>query len=145
LKPSAWLSSAPPKSNVFIIEPSNVAAFVFVAQMEYQRSDRVGDRLLEETAELLRREIHDPRLQCLNLTGVRMSKDLRHAKVFFSLLGGSGDRGQALAGLKSASGFIRSRLAKKLNLRFVPSIDFLYDDSEDEARRIDALLDKVRE
>jgi ribosome-binding factor A len=122
-----------------------VAAFVFVAQMEYQRSDRVGDRLLEETAELLRREIHDPRLQCLNLTGVRMSKDLRHAKVFFSLLGGSGDREQALAGLKSASGFIRSRLAKKLNLRFVPSIDFLYDDSEDEARRIDALLDKVRE
>jgi ribosome-binding factor A len=145
LKPSAWLSSAPPKSNVFIIEPSNVAAFVFVAQMEYQRSDRVGDRLLEEIAELLRREIHDPRLQCLNLTGVRMSKDLRHAKVFFSLLGGSGDREQALAGLKSASGFIRSRLAKKLNLRFVPSIDFLYDDSEDEARRIDALLDKVRE
>jgi ribosome-binding factor A len=93
----------------------------------------------------LRREIHDPRLQCLNLSGVRMSKDLRHAKVFFSLLGGSGDREQALAGLKSASGFIRSRLAKKLNLRFVPSIDFLYDDSEDEARRIDALLDKVRE
>jgi ribosome-binding factor A len=113
--------------------------------MDYQRSDRVGDRLLEEIAELLRREIHDPRLQWLNLTGVKMSKDLRHAKVFFSLLGGTGDREPALAGLKSASGFIRSRLAKRLSLRFVPSIDFLYDDSEDEARRIDALLDKVRE
>jgi ribosome-binding factor A len=113
--------------------------------MDYQRSDRVGDRLLEEIAELLRREIHDPRLQWLNLTGVKMSKDLRQAKVFFCLLGGSGDRQEALAGLKGASGFIRSRLAKKLNLRFVPSIDFLYDDSEDEARRIDALLDKVRE
>lgn len=113
--------------------------------MDYQRSDRVGDRLLEEVAELLRREIHDPRLQQLNLTGVRVSKDLRHAKVFFSLLGGAGDREEALAGLKSAAGFIRSRLAKKLNLRFVPAIDFRYDDSEDEARRIDALLDKVRE
>jgi ribosome-binding factor A len=113
--------------------------------MDYQRSDRVGDRLLEEIAELLRREIHDPRLQWLNLTGVKMSKDLRHAKVFFSLLGGAGDREQALAGLKSASGFIRSRLGKKLTLRFVPTIDFLYDDSEDEARRIEALLDKVRD
>jgi ribosome-binding factor A len=112
--------------------------------MDYQRSDRVGDRLLEVIAELLRREIHDPRLQWLNLTGVKVSKDLRHAKVFFSLLGGGGDRQEALAGLKSAGGFIRARLGKKLDLRFVPTLEFLYDDSEEEARRIDALLDKVK-
>jgi ribosome-binding factor A len=112
--------------------------------MDYQRSDRVADRLLEVIAELLRREIHDPRLQLLNLTGVKVSKDLRHAKVFFSLFGGSGDRQEALAGLTSAGGFIRARLGKKLDLRFVPTLEFLYDDSEEEARRIDALLDKIR-
>lgn len=113
--------------------------------MEYQRSDRVGDSLLEVIAEVLRREIHDPRLQRLNLTGVKLSKDLRHAKVFFSLLPGHGTREETLSGLKSAGGFIRSRLGKKLKLRFVPAIEFLYDDSEDEARHIDALLDKVRD
>ena len=113
--------------------------------MDYQRSDRVGDLLLELTAELLRREIHDPRLQWINLTGVKVSKDLRQAKVFFNLLGDAGDRNKAMAGLKSASGFIRSRVGKKLNLRSVPAIDFTYDDSEDEARRIDALLNKVKE
>jgi len=113
--------------------------------MDYQRSERVGDLLLEVLAELLRREIHDPRLQWLNLTGVKVSKDLRQAKVFFNLLGGSADKSEAQAALKSAGGFIRSRVGKNLKLRFVPAIDFVYDDSEDEARRIDALLDKVKE
>jgi ribosome-binding factor A len=113
--------------------------------MEYQRSDRLGDSLLEVLAEVLRREIHDPRLQGLNLTAVKLSKDLRHAKVFFSLLPGSAMREEALAGLKRAGGFIRGRIGRKVNLRFVPAIEFFYDDSEEEARRIDALLDKVRE
>ena len=113
--------------------------------MEYQRSDRVGDLLLEVVAELLRREIHDPRLQWINLTGVKVSKDLRHAKIYFNLVGPAGDKNEAAAGLKSAAGFIRSKAGKKLNLRFVPAIDFVYDDSEDEARRIDALLNKVKE
>lgn len=113
--------------------------------MDYQRSDRVGDLLLEVVAELLRREIHDPRLQWINLTGVKVSKDLRHAKIYFNLLGTAGDKNTVAAGLKSAAGFIRSKVGKKLHLRFVPAIDFAYDDSEDEARRIDALLNTVKE
>jgi ribosome-binding factor A len=113
--------------------------------MEYQRSERVGDLLLEVIADLLRRDIHDPRLQWLNLTGVKVSKDLKHAKVFFNLLGDAADKNEAMAGLKSAAGFMRSRVGKKLNLRFVPVIDFLFDEREEEARRIDALLDKVKE
>ena len=112
--------------------------------MEYQRAERVGDALLEAVAELLRREIHDPRLQWLNLTAAKVSKDLRHAKIYFSLLGDR-DRSEVMAGLKSASGFIRSKVGQRLNLRFVPAIDFIYDDSADEARRIDALLDKVKQ
>ena len=113
--------------------------------MDYQRSERVGDLLLEVIADLLRREIHDPRLQWLNLTGVKVSKDLRQAKVFFNLLGDRGDKSEAETALQSAGGFIRSRIGKNLKLRFVPAIDFVYDDSEDVARRIDALLDKVKE
>lgn len=113
--------------------------------VEYQRADRVADSLLDVIAEVLRREVHDPRLQQLNLTGIKVSKDLRHARVFFRLLPGEHSREEALSGLKSARGFLRTRLGKKLKLRFVPDIEFTYDDSEDEARRIEALLDKVRE
>ncbi len=114
--------------------------------MEYQRSDRVGDLLLEVIADLLRREIRDPRLQWLNLTGVKVSKDLRHANVYFNLLSAAeDDKDAAMAGLKSAGGFIRSKVGKKLNLRFVPTIEFTYDESEEEARRIDSLLNKVKQ
>ena len=80
----------------------------------------------------------------MNLTGAKVSKDLRHAKVFFNLLGAAVEKEEVLAGLKSATGFLRSRIGKKLNLRFVPAIDFVYDEGEDEARRIDALLDEVK-
>jgi ribosome-binding factor A len=112
--------------------------------MEYQRSDRVGDLILEVVAELLRKDIRDPRVHAVALTGINVSKDLRHARLFFNLLGGQEDRDKALAGLKSASGVIRSKLGKQLNLRFVPAIEFTYDESEDEAQRIDALLKQVK-
>ena len=112
--------------------------------MEYQRSERVGDLILEVVAELLRRDIRDPRVRVVALTGIKVSKDLRHARLFFNLLGAQEGRDEALAGLKSASGLIRSKLAKQLQLRFVPAIEFTYDESEDEAQRIDALLKQVK-
>ena len=112
--------------------------------MEYQRSDRVGDLILEVIAELLRKDIRDPRVQAVTLTGVKVSKDLRNARVYFNILGGQDSRTNAAAGLQSASGFIRSKVGKQLNLRFVPAIEFTYDDSEDEAQRIDELLKQVK-
>jgi len=112
--------------------------------MEYQRSDRVGDLILEVIAELLRKDIRDPRLQAVTLTGAKVSKDLRHARVYFNLLGGLNDPREVLTGFKSATGFIRSKVAKQLKLRFVPAIEFTYDDSEDEAQRIDELLKQVK-
>jgi len=112
--------------------------------MEYQRSDRVGELILEVIAELLRKDIRDPRVRAVTLTGAKVSKDLRHARIYFNLLGGQNDPGDVLAGLKSATGFIRSKVAKQLKLRFVPALEFTYDDSEDEAQRIDELLKQVK-
>ena len=112
--------------------------------MEYQRSDRVGDLILEVIAELLRKDIRDPRVQTVTLTGVKVSKDLRNARVYFNIRGGQDSRINAAAGLKSASGFLRLKVGKQLNLRFVPAIEFTYDDSEDEAQRIDELLKQVK-
>jgi ribosome-binding factor A len=112
--------------------------------MEFQRSDRVGDLLLRALADLLTREIRDPRVQSINLIGIKVSKDLRHARSFFSVFGADINRDDALAGLKRATGFIRSRLGKELSLRFVPSLEFIYDETETEAQRIESLLKTVR-
>lgn len=111
--------------------------------MEYQRADRVGDLLLELVSELLRKVIRDPRVGAVTLTGAKVSKDLRHARIYFNVLGDE-NRKDALAGLKSASGFIRSKVAKQLKLRFVPTIEFSYDDSQDEAQRIEELLKQIK-
>ena len=125
--------------------PVDARKKLLLSSMEYQRSDRVGDLILEVVAELLRKEIRDPRVHAVALTGIKVSKDLRQARLFFNLLGGGQEgRDKALAGLKSASGVIRSKLGKQLNLRFVPAIEFAYDESEDEAQRIDALLKQVK-
>ena len=112
--------------------------------MEYQRADRVADLLVELISDLLRKEIRDPRINTVTVTGARVSKDLRHARIYFNLLGRSEDRRTVSAGLKSATGFIRSKVAKQLKLRFVPTIEFFYDESEDEARRIEDLLNQVK-
>ena len=113
--------------------------------MEYQRADRVGELIQEVVAELLRRDIRDPRLRAVTLTGVKVSRDLRHARVYFNLLGDQGGRGEVLAAFKRATGYIRSKVGKELKLRFVPAIEFSYDDTEDEAQRIDQLLKQVKE
>jgi ribosome-binding factor A len=113
--------------------------------MEYQRSDRVGDLLVELISELLSREIRDPRVRGVTITGVKVTKDLKHARVYFNLLGGAANRVNALAGMRSAGGFIRSRVGKAINLKFVPAIEFFYDETEDQAQRIDELLKKAKE
>jgi ribosome-binding factor A len=112
--------------------------------MEYQRADRVADLLVELISELLSREIRDPRIDGVTVTGAKVSKDLRHARVYFNLLGQQPNRKDVSAGLQSATGFIRSKVAKQLNLRFVPTLEFCYDESEDEAQRIDTLLKQIK-
>ena len=113
--------------------------------MDYQRSERVGDLLIEVISELLRKEIRDPRIGAVTLTRAQVSKDLKHARIYVNLLGAQEQKREALAGLRSATGFIRSKLGKQLKLRFIPAIEFVYDEAEDEARRIEDLLDRIKE
>jgi ribosome-binding factor A len=105
-----------------------------------RRTDRVADAIREEIAQLLLREIKDPRVGMITLTGVRVSGDLRHARVLFSVLGEAERRDEALAGLRSASGYIRAQLARRLNLRVAPEIVFEADTSLEEVERVARLL-----
>jgi ribosome-binding factor A len=114
--------------------------------MDYQRSERVGELLTEVIAEVLREDIRDPRVTAVTITAAKVTKDLRQARIYFTILGGASEnKDSVLAGLKSALGFIRARLGKQLKLRFVPAIEFFYDESVDEAERIEKLLREVKQ
>jgi len=105
-----------------------------------RRTDRVGDALQELVADLLLREIKDPRVGLVTVTGVKISPDLRHARVFFSCLGDEQQRAQMLQGLSSAAGFVRSQVARRLKLRVAPQIVFEFDPSLEQAERVSRLL-----
>jgi ribosome-binding factor A len=114
--------------------------------MNYQRSERVGELLTEVIADVLREDIRDPRVTAVTITGAKVTKDLRQARIYFTILGGASEnKDSVLAGLKSALGFIRARIGKQLKLRFVPAIEFFYDESVDEAERIEKLLRQVKQ
>ena len=114
--------------------------------MDYQRSERVGELLTEVIADVLREDIRDPRVTAVTITAAKVSKDLRQARIYFTILGGASEnKDSVLAGLKSALGFIRARIGKQLKLRFVPAIEFFYDESVDEAERIEKLLRQVKQ
>ena len=114
--------------------------------MNYQRSERVGELLTEVIADVLREDIRDPRVTAVTITGAKVTKDLRQARIYFTILGGASEnKDSVLTGLKSALGFIRARIGKQLKLRFVPAIEFFYDESVDEAERIEKLLRQVKQ
>ena len=81
----------------------------------------------------------------MTLNGAQLSGDLRHARIYFSILGNDHPMDEVLAGLKSATGFIRGKMARELKLRYVPTLEFVYDETQDTAQRIEELLRQVKE
>lgn len=113
--------------------------------MEHKRADRIADLILKELAEVLLRRVKDPRLADITLTNVEVSPDLRHAKVYYSLLGEDEKRNQAAMGLESARGFVKRELGKRLQLRRIPDISFYFDLSLEHGSHIDRLLAELKE
>jgi ribosome-binding factor A len=111
--------------------------------MSARRKERVGEAMRDVIAELITREIKDPRVGMVTLTEVDVSPDLRHARVYFSCLGDEAERQRCLAGLQSAGGFIKSQLARRLRLRYAPELTFLLDASLETADRMASLLKQV--
>ena len=113
---------------------------------EFERTQRVSHFLHEELARLLQSTVRDPRVQEVNLTGVEVSRDLSHAKVFFTLISdaSSEERAEVTAVLSKVSGFLRSELAKASTMRTVPRISFRFDESVGRGRDMETLLRKVR-
>jgi ribosome-binding factor A len=106
----------------------------------YKRSERLGEVILAEISDLLRRQIKDPRIGFVTFTRVEMSDDLRHAKVFVSCIDAEPEKARTLQGLGSATGYIRRHLGRALHLRYAPEITFLLDGSSEHGAKIAQIL-----
>ena len=107
------------------------------------RSARIADQIQRSLAEVIRLELRDPRVGLVTLTGVELSRDQSHAKVFFTIMGAASDIGHALEGLQHAAGFLRSELAHRLTTRKVPELHFAYDESVERGMRLSQLIDEA--
>lgn len=110
----------------------------------YARADRVAEHIKRTLSGLLGRQIKDPRLSGAIISAVRITKDLRYAKVYYSVPGDETSRQAALEGFESARGFAKRALASELDLRFMPELQFVYDDSYDYGSRIEQLLASLK-
>jgi ribosome-binding factor A len=103
---------------------------------------RVDEAMREVLSGVIATEIKDPRVGFVTVTGVKTSPDLRHARVYVSVLGDEPTREGSLEGLRSAHGFLQHRLSSELSLKHTPSLTFAYDGSVDHGMRISELLAK---
>src|SRR5688572_24729758 len=113
---------------------------------ENRRPDRVAEAIREEVATFLAEDVKDPRVQGLvTVTGVDITRDLRHAKVFVSVLGSDVERAATYEGLASVASHLRSRVGRALRLRVAPELVFKEDQSVAHAARIESLLAGLRD
>jgi len=109
------------------------------------RLQRIADRVREELSEMLIREINDPRLKLIYVTDVKIDKELAYADIYVSAVEGVSRSKDVLAGLESASGFIRRTLASRIELRAFPRLRFHWDVTPENADRIEKKLAELRE
>ncbi len=109
--------------------------------MGSDRMRRVDEAIREVIGEAVAAELKDPRVGFVTVTDVRTSADLRHARVYVSVLGDESERQASLDGLRSAHGFLQARVSSELRLRRTPELIFNYDDTTDKAMRVGELLD----
>lgn len=110
---------------------------------EFSRTRRVGEQIQRELAELLQREVKDPRVAGVTVTAVEVSRDLAHAKVYVSRMTSDADWDATLEGLRRAGGFLRRELGRRLTLRTVPELRFLRDASIEQGARLSELIDQA--
>jgi ribosome-binding factor A len=109
-----------------------------------RRAERLAEGMREEIAQLVGSELKDPRLGFVTVTRVELSADLGHVRVHVGVLGDEAAREKSLVALRSAAGFVRREIGRRMRLRLVPEIDFRYDKGLDAADRVAQLLQEEK-
>ncbi|MBF4622183.1 30S ribosome-binding factor RbfA [Clavibacter sp. VKM Ac-2542] len=112
--------------------------------VDHARARKMADRIKEIVARKLDRGIKDPRLGFVTVTDVRVTGDLQHASIFYTVYGTDEERADTAAALKSATGMLRSEVGKNITARLTPSLEFILDGVPENAAAIDALLEEAR-
>lgn len=107
---------------------------------DFSRSHRVAEQIQRELADLLQFEVKDPRVGMVTITEVEVTGDMAHAKIYYSAKQGTPE---LQAGLEKSSGFLRTQLAKRMLLRTVPQLHFVYDASVDRGMKLSKLIDEA--
>ena len=110
---------------------------------DFSRTRRVGEQIQREMAQLVQQEIKDPRLGLVTISAVKLSKDMSHANIFFTILNDEQSIEETLKILDGASGFLRHELGKRMQLRIVPHIHFKYDESISYGNDLSSLINKA--
>ena len=110
---------------------------------DYSRTLRVADQIQRELADLIQHEIKDPRVGQVNITGVEVTRDYSHAKVFYTTLASKEENFLVENGLEHAKGFLRSNLSHRMKFRITPQLHFIYDESVERGVRLSKLIDEA--
>jgi ribosome-binding factor A len=110
--------------------------------MRFKRSDRVQELLLKEISALIQRGLKDPRIGFSTVTTVDLTDNLKHAKVYISVFGDKSEQQETIEGLTNASGFIRGSLGKTLNLRHIPVLEFILDETAEHVAKINKIINE---
>ncbi|MDI3257269.1 MAG: 30S ribosome-binding factor RbfA [Kyrpidia sp.] len=108
------------------------------------RPNRVAEQIKKEITDILYHELKDPRIGFVTITGVEVSRDLQHAKVFASVMGSEEEKALSLEALHKATGFIRSEIGRRIRLRHTPEIVFKLDTSVDYSQRISHVIRELQ-
>ncbi len=109
-----------------------------------KRAVRVGDQILKVVSLLLLERVKDPRVRGATMTGINLSNDLKHARVFYSVIGEKDQIERAQAGLDSAKGFVKREIGLRTSLRYVPEIVFVHDPSLESGNQMEKVFEELR-
>ncbi len=124
-------------------DPKETIESVGLGKRERKRSVRVADAIQMELSLLFLQKVRDQKLSDVTVTNVRVTDDMRSARIFYTVAGDEKIRRQAAEALKRATGFVRSHLAKILNLRYTPALMFEYDTKADKVEELDQLFAEI--
>lgn len=113
--------------------------------MNSARTHRVGELIKEEISDIIRKELTDPRIGFVTITGVDVTTDLKRADVYITVLGSKKEKQDTLRGLESSSGYLRTLLAKRIKIKHLPELKFHFDPSIEKGMRIEKILRKLHE